>query len=653
MLSNISLLVQWIILLPLIAGAAVGLFNLKLSAFISQSLAILCVGGALFFSADLFYQFIVLHHQPINITLYEWAGNGPLHLTVGLMVDALSVMMSLVVCFISFLVHIYSIGYMADDLAKNRFFSYIALFTFSMLTLIFANNFLVLFFGWEAVGLMSYLLIGFWFNKESANEASLKSFYVNRVADFAFLLGIAGIFNYCHTLDFATIFAMAPHLSTLTLTIIPHHPWSVITVICLFIFVGAMGKSAQPPLHVWLPESMEGPTPISALIHAATMVTAGVYLMARLSPLYQFSTVALSVILIIGSTSALFMGLIAIVQNNIKRVIAYSTLSQLGYMMAGAGASAYSASIFHLFTHACFKALLFLCAGSIIIALHHEEDMRKMGGLAKKMPITYLTFLCGAFALIALPFTSGFYSKDSIIEAIHHCSLFGSHYAYLCLLVGVFVTALYTFRCFFLVFHTNPREEDPAAIHETGVTMTMPLILLAIPSLILGYFLIKPLLIDSPSWFAQTLVVFQANDSMIELNKNFHTATQMALQSFRAVPFWLMIFGVLTAWVGYILRPNWPNFFARKLSWLYFILINKYGFDAFNNLVFVKGTQKLSDFFYRRIDVQLLDDVCVNGSGKVIQRLSQWARKLQSGLLNQYILIMITGLLLLLFWQVK
>jgi NADH-quinone oxidoreductase subunit L len=446
---------------------------------------------------------------------------------------------------------------------------------------------------------------------------------------------------------------MAPHLAQIQISLIPGHPWSLTTLLCLLIFVGAMGKSAQPPLHVWLPESMEGPTPISALIHAATMVTAGVYLMARLSPLYQFSPTALSFILIIGSTSALFMGLIAIVQNDIKRVVAYSTLSQLGYMMAGAGASAYSASIFHLFTHACFKALLFLCAGSVIVALHEQRDMRKMGGLAKKMPITYCTFLCGALALIALPFTSGFYSKDSIIDAIHHSQLFGAQYAYLCLLIGVFVTALYIFRCFFLVFHTNSRAEHPESIHETSSVMTIPLMLLAIPSLMLGYFVIKPLLINNPSWFAETLTVFQTHDSLLTLRNGFHGAAHMALESFASLPFWFMLGGILAAVVGYLIRPNWPNVCAIKMRWLYFILINKYGFDAFNHLVFVRGIQKLSDFFYKRIDEQVLDHTCSNGSAAVIKRLSEWARKLQSGLLNQYVLIMIIGLLFLLFWQVQ
>lgn len=653
MFTNATILTQWLILLPLLAGAVVGILGKKLAPLPGQLLTISCVGISFIFSILLFKQFVLCHAAPQNVTLYPWSINNSFSLTIGFLIDSLSVMMAVIVTFISFAVHLYSIGYMANDPHKQRFFSYISLFTFAMLMLVFSNNFLPLFFGWEAVGLMSYLLISFWYTEQAPNEASLKSFYVNRVADFGFLLGIAGFFGYCHTLDLNQIFLMAPHLAQMQITFIPHHPCSLITVLCLLIFIGAMGKSAQPPLHVWLPDSMEGPTPISALIHAATMVTAGIYLMARLSPIYQFSDVALSTILIIGSTAALFMGLVGVVQTDIKRVVAYSTLSQLGYMMAGAGASAYSASIFHLFTHACFKALLFLCAGSVIVALHEERDMRKMGGLAKKMPITYLTFLCGAVALIALPFTSGFYSKDSIIDGIQHCQLFGSYYAYLCLLIGVFVTALYIFRCFFLVFHTDCRAEHPEHIHESVKTMTLPLIALAIPSLILGFFLIEPLLIHNPSWFAQTLTVFQAHDVLLNMRNSFHSATNMALESLLHSTFWIMLAGVATAAIGYLLRPNWPAICAEKMRWLYFILINKYGFDAFNQIVFVRGIQKLSNFFYQRIDDELLDQTCVDGSYKIIHRLSQWAQKLQSGLLNQYVLVIVMGLLFLLFWQVQ
>jgi NADH-quinone oxidoreductase subunit L len=632
----------YILFFPLLAGSIVGIFGKPLRVLPSQLLTTLSVAASFILSTILFYQFIFLNHAPINQVIYSWAIAGQLQLNIGFMIDRLSVMMALVVTFISLLVHIYSFGYMYDDPSKQRFFSYISLFTFMMLALIFANNFLLLFFGWEGVGLMSYLLIGFWFQKDSANAASMKAFLVNRVADFLFLVGIAGVFAYTHSLDFSQAFIAAPSLAQTSITLFGHQA-SLLTVLCLLIFCGAMGKSAQVPLHVWLPESMEGPTPISALIHAATMVTAGIYLVARLSPMYQLSPTALSVVMIIGATSALFMGILGLVQTDIKRVVAYSTLSQLGYMMAGAGASAYAASIFHLFTHACFKALLFLAAGSVIIALHHEQDMRKMGALAKKLPITYITFLCGALALIALPPTSGFYSKDSIIDAVQQLNAVGSSYTYWCLTLGVFITALYTFRCFFLVFHTPTRVDNLAHVHETSSTMWIPLIILAIPSLALGYFLFKPLMIDSPSWFGTTIIT---NHAAIQ------TATAMAIDSLSHLPFWLMLAGVLTAWLCYVRFPTLPTWFATRLSLLYVILVDKYGFDRLNDFVFVKGTRKLSKFFFAIIDVKVIDEGAVNGSGKLIAYLSQWARKLQSGYLYQYVFIMILGLLVLLFWQV-
>ena len=648
---TISFLTQTLILLPLISGGLVGVFGKLFGKYFSQIFTSLSVIASLIISIILFKFFIFNAANNININFYEWAHFPGIPIHIGLLIDHLSIMMAVIVCFISSVVHIYSMGYMSQDEGVIRFFSYIALFTFAMLVLIFANNFALLFFGWEGVGLMSYLLIGFWFERDTANVASLKAFYLNRIADFGFILGIAGILNYYHTLDFYQIFNLTPNLLSTSVTLIPHHPWQILTVITALIFIGAMGKSAQPPLHVWLPESMEGPTPISALIHAATMVTAGIYLMARLSPLYQYAPATLNFILIIGSSAALFLGLLAIVQNDIKRIVAYSTLSQLGYMMAAAGASAYSASLFHLFTHACFKALLFLGAGSVILALHHEQDIRKMGGLYKKMPLTYLTFIIGSIALIALPFTSGFYSKDSIIAAVHYSHSFASYYAYFCLLAGTFVTAFYTFRCLFLVFHGNPKHMDSAT--ENSMIITVPLIILAVPSLILGYFLIQNLLIDTPSWFGNSLFVFPNQDSELILRNEFHSAFNMALSAFLQAPFLLSISGILLASVSYLFCPSWPKFFSQKFRFLYLILIHKYGFDAFNHLIFVRGTLKISKFFGQKIDDQLLDNYTVNGTGKLVRFLARCSQKLQSGFLNQYLLIMIIGLLLLLVWQVK
>ncbi len=650
---NSAWLTLLLILLPLASGSIVGLFGNRLGVRLSQWLTIVMMLFTFLLSLVLFYRYVALEHPPLTYTFYNWAASSRFVLSFGVLIDPLSVMTSAVVCFISLLVHIYSVGYMADDNSQPRFFSYISLFTFSMLILIFANNFLPLFFGWEGVGLMSYLLIGFWFGKASANAASLKAFFVNRIADLGFILGIAGVFAFYHTLDFTEIFALTPSLAQLSVNLIPGHPCSLITLLCLLIFIGAMGKSAQIPLHVWLPESMEGPTPISALIHAATMVTAGVYLMARLSPVYQFSPLSLSIILIIGATTAILMGLVGIVQNDIKRIVAYSTLSQLGFMMAAAGVSAYSASIFHLFTHACFKALLFLAAGSVIIALHHEQDIQKMGALAKKLPITYITFLCGALALVAFPGTSGFYSKDTIIDAVHQSSLWGAHYAYYCLLIGVYVTAFYTFRCFFLVFHTENRAEHPEQIRENSIVMCFPLILLAIPSIILGYFLMVPLIVSSPSWFGHTLSVFSQNNSLFEFTAHFKNAWHMAAHSVFTLSFWFMLAGIYSAWIMYVLFPFLPKLSVKKLHPLYYLLENKYGFDAFNHLVFVKGTQKLSQFLFAIVDVKIIDFFMVDGAGRFIERLAKRVRQLQSGYLYHYILIMMIGLFLLIFWQLR
>lgn len=491
--------------------------------------------------------------------------------------------MLVIVNFVSLLVHVYSIGYMADDDGYQRFFSYISLFTFMMLMLVSANNFLQLFFGWEGVGLVSYLLIGFWYQKESAIEGSLKAFLVNRVGDFGFVLGIGLIFAYSGSLDYEKVFTSANYLASQNIELFSGYSWSLITVICLLLFVGAMGKSAQVPLHVWLPESMEGPTPISALIHAATMVTAGVFMIARISPLIELSTAALSTVLVIGATGALFTGILALVMNDIKRVVAYSTLSQLGYMMVAMGASAYSAGMFHLLTHACFKALLFLGAGSVIIGMHHEQDMRKMGGLWNKMPITYVTYVIGSLALCAFPPFAGFYSKDTIIEAAQLSQIPGSSYAYFCVTAGAMVTALYTFRSLFMTFHGKPRmdEHTLSHLHESPWVVWLPLVLLAIPSIILGYVLYMPILFDTPSLLGSSIFVLPEHNVLAELAHEVSSPFASAVHAIYSLPFWITVLGAVIAWICYIAVPSIPGYLARYFSIIYSILLNKYGFDRF------------------------------------------------------------------------
>src|SRR3989338_8834742 len=571
--------------LSCLAGAMLaGLLGWKIGRIGAHSVTILGVATAFALSAFVVLP-DVLAGNTFNGPVYTWGVSGGIPLEIGFLIDPLTALMMVVVTFVSLMVHIYTIGYMHDDPGYQRFFSYIALFTFSMLMLVMANNFLQLFFGWEAVGLMSYLLIGFWFTRASATHAQLKAFIVNRVGDFGFILGVAAVYLYFGTLDYTPVFAIAPQLAGKTAQIIPGVDWSVLTLVCILLFIGAMGKSAQIPLHVWLPESMEGPTPISALIHAATMVTAGIYMIARMSPLYHLSSTASSFVLIIGATGALFTGLVAIVQNDIKRVIAYSTLSQLGYMMAALGAQAYAAAIFHLGTHACFKALLFLAAGSVIIAMHHEQDMRKMGGLWKIMPITYFTYLIGSFALCAIHPFSGFYSKDAIIEAVHHATLTGAHYAYFCVLFGSFITGFYTFRSLFLTFHQKPRYDVSHHLpHESPWVIWLPLVLLAIPSFFIGGIFVKSFLYDGQGLLG-TSVVFHNF-----LNANA-TAVNLIEESIHSPPLWFALSGILFAWICYIVAPGLPGFFVKVFSVFYTLLIKKYGFDDFNKIVFVDGSK--------------------------------------------------------------
>jgi len=614
-----------------------------------------------------------------NGTLYTWMTVAGLKLEVGFLIDSLTAMMMCVVTFVSLMVHIYTIGYMKDDEGYNRFFSYISLFTFSMLMLVMSNNFLQLFFGWEAVGLVSYLLIGFWYTRPTAIKANMKAFLVNRVGDFGFILGIGLLLAYAGSMNYGEVFAKRGELAQMTL---PGSDWMLLTVACICLFVGAMGKSAQFPLHVWLPDSMEGPTPISALIHAATMVTAGIFMVARMSPLFELSDTALSVILVIGAITALFMGFLGIIQTDIKRVVAYSTLSQLGYMTVALGASAYSVAVFHLMTHAFFKALLFLGAGSVIIGMHHDQDMRNMGGLRKYMPITWITSLVGSLALIGTPFFSGFYSKDSIIEAVAETHLAGAGFAYFAVLAGVFVTAFYSFRMYFMVFHGEERfgkahAHDAHAHadahghdahdahdahddhehhglapgqkpHESPLVVTLPLILLAIPSVIIGFFAIAPMLYGD--FFKGVLFFGENHKAMEELAHEFHGPVAMVTHSLTSLPLWLAIAGVATAYYCYMINPRVPAWFKDKFSAVYTLLDNKYYLDKFNEVVFAGGARLLGGGLWSVGDKGIIDGLVVNGSAKVVNWFSKVTRLWQSGYIYHYAFVMIIGVLGFLVW---
>ena len=643
------------VLMPLFGSLMVGLTCRHIRHCLAHQVTIFFIAMSLVFSLGLLKLIFIKHVAPENFDLYVWAFSGGFDFKIGFLIDQLTVLMMVVVSSVSLLVHIYSIAYMKDDAGYARFFSYMSLFTFAMLMLVTANNFTQLFFGWEGVGLVSYLLISFWFKKDSAARGGLKAFIVNRVGDFGFILALALILSYCGSLDYAVLFAKLPELTQQSIQLWPGFDCSVISLIAILVFVGAMAKSAQIPLHVWLPESMEGPTPISALIHAATMVTAGVYLVARLSPLYELSPVALNLVLVVGSTGALFLGLLAVVENDIKRVIAYSTMSQLGYMMAANGASGYSAAMFHLFTHAFFKALLFLAAGSIILSLHHEQDLRKMGGLVKRLPITYVTFLVGALALAAIPPFSGFYSKDAIIELVQHSHLAAAPYAYFCLMAGAFVTAFYIFRAFFMAFHGAPRFDmhNSNSIQEPAWPVLTTLVLLAIPSAVLGFCLVQDLVYADPAHnlFGQSLNLVANTVVVSELNLEFHSAFQAALNAPFNLSFWLSIAGIASALLAYLIMPKLPAWFARHFSLSRKILLNQYGFDRFNDWVFVRGIKSLSQFLYQVTDVNFIDGIFVNGSGRTVERIAHWAKRLQSGLLNQYVLLMILALVVLLGWQ--
>jgi NADH-quinone oxidoreductase subunit L len=624
------------VIAPLLGGMLTGLFGHYLGRSLSHWLTTSLVAVSFGLSAYMLTGYINGNYQVWNHEIYVWGKTGNLHMSIGFLIDKLSMLMATVVSFVSLTVHIYSIGYMQDDPGYQRFFSYISLFTFGMLMLVMANNMLQLFFGWEAVGLMSYLLIGFWYKRSSAIFANLKAFLVNRVGDFGFLLGIAALLHYCGSLQFATIFTAIPSLET---------NQGAIDLICICLFIGAMAKSAQVPLHVWLPDSMEGPTPISALIHAATMVTAGVYMVARLSPVFEYSNLALSFITTIGAITCFFMGILGVVQRDIKRIIAYSTLSQLGYMVVALGVSAYAAGIFHLVTHAFYKALLFLGAGSVIIAMHHEQDIFKMGNLRKYMPLTFWTMVVGTLALIGFPGTSGFYSKDLIIESTSRSTLPGASLAYYSVLLSVFVTALYSFRLLFLVFFTKERmgEEQRTHLRESPLVILVPLILLAIPALLIGYFMIDSI---EHGFFATAIYVAPEH-------AHNHDLTESLLHGFTSMPFFLALSGAVTAWLCYIKYPQVPAELQQRFKVLSLILKDKYGFDALNEKIIMPMVNRLSTICWRVGDVGIIDGLVVNGTARSIGFISGIARKMQTGYIYHYAFAMIAGFFVLLVWLFK
>ncbi len=648
-MDNMEHIYLAIVLAPLVGAIIAGLAGHLIGRSGAHWVTIIGVGISTVLSL-LAYKHLMFDGGAVyNAEIYTWLTLGELKFTVGFLVDQLSVTMMVVVSFVSWMIHIYTIGYMHDDPGYQRFFSYISLFTFAMLVLVMSNNFVQLFFGWEAVGLVSYLLIGFWFKRESAIFAGLKAFIVNRVGDFGFLIGIAAVLLYFNSLDYVQVFNQAGAHADSTISLIPGQEWSALTFICICLFIGAMGKSAQVPLHVWLPDSMEGPTPISALIHAATMVTAGIFMVARMSPLYELSEVALSLILLVGAITAFFMGLLGLVQHDIKRVVAYSTLSQLGYMTVALGASAYSVAIFHLVTHAFFKALLFLAAGSVIIALHHEQDMRKMGGLYRYMPITWFSALIGSLALVGFPLTSGFFSKDAIIEAVHYSQLPGADIAYLAVLSGVFITALYTFRLFFLTFHGEERMDRHTWEHlkESPGVVTVPLFILAIPSLVIGAFLVGPMVLGD--YYMDAIHVSADHAAGLhEMALHYSGVFDFVANSYKHAPVWLALAGIFVAWLFYVRFPHWPGKIAGLFAIPYRLFVRKYYFDEIYQAVFAGGARNTGNTLWQWGDVRIIDGFLVNGTARMVRRFSALIRKVQTGYLYHYAFAMIIGLLLLL-----
>ena len=680
-------------LLPLIAAFVAGVFGRVVGRVGAHSITILGVGISCVLSLIVLKQIVWDGVPTYNAPVYTWLISDGMKMDVGFLIDRLTALMMVVVTFVSLCVHVYTIGYMSDDPGYQRFFAYISLFTFSMLMLVMANNFMQLFFGWEAVGMVSYLLIGFWYTRPSAIFANMKAFLVNRVGDFGFVLGIAGIAYYTNSLNYTDAFAAAPKIAQAVIPLGAHSGAEALTLICICLFVGAMGKSAQVPLHVWLPDSMEGPTPISALIHAATMVTAGIFMVARMSPLFEHSETALSFVLVIGATTAFFMGLLGVVNNDIKRVIAYSTLSQLGYMTVALGVSAYSAGIFHLMTHAFFKALLFLAAGSVIIGMHHEQDMRKMGGLAKYMPITAITSWIGTLALVGTPFFAGFYSKDAIIEAVGESHRWGATYAYWCVMAGVFVTSLYSFRLLFMTFHGPERFRHAHAAgyetmghdadaksagghghdahahdahakhdhahddhahghavepHESPAVVTVPLIALAIPSVLIGFLTVSPVLFGN--YFGDAIQVLEHNNVVAEIGKEFPGPVGFALKGFASLPFLLLVAGAFTAWLFFLKKPSLANSVARTFGWLREILVQKYYFDWFNQTIIAGLTRAIGFGLWKAGDQVLIDGALVNGSAHTVSWFGSVIRRVQNGYLYSYAFWMVIGLAVLLGW---
>ncbi len=629
-------------MLCLLASLCAGIFGQIIGGSGARNITILAV--AISFALSVVVVIDVINGSTFNGPIYVWAVSGGMSFQIGFLIDELSALMMVVVTFVSLIVHIYTIGYMRGDPGYSRFFSYISLFTFAMLILVMSNNFLQLFFGWEAVGLVSYLLIGFWYDRGTATFASLKAFLVNRVGDMGFLLGVAAIVWVFGSLDYATVFSSVSYYSEAHTVGVFGNKWSWITIICLLLFVGAMGKSAQVPLHIWLPDSMEGPTPISALIHAATMVTAGIFMVARMSPLFEYSETALTVVMVIGTLTAVSMALIALVQSDIKRVIAYSTLSQLGYMTVALGVSAYSIAIFHLTTHAFFKALLFLCAGSVIVALHHEQDMRRMGALWKRMPITYITAVIGSLALVGIPPFAGFFSKDAIIESVRASHRAGANFAYLGVLTGVFLTALYSFRLIFKVFHGRNLDNSrhKSAVREPSKTITIPLIILSIPSTLAGIVLIDYIAEDG--LFGHSIASNNAHG--FEIHDRFYMLSHFLY----SMPFWLALAGILIAWVFYIKRPDWPASFSKRFALIHRVLLNKYGFDYIYERFAIRVGITVGNNFFRYADRLIIDDGMVNGTAKLIARLAGKFRLLQTGYVYHYALSMIIGLVILMAW---
>ncbi|NCX93221.1 MAG: NADH-quinone oxidoreductase subunit L [Gammaproteobacteria bacterium] len=641
-----DLVLNLILCAPLLGCVLSGLWGKQLGDSGSHAVTITLVGVSFVLSACVFKSMIFGGLAPFETIMYHWVTVNYIDLNVGYQIDQLTVFMMVVVTFVSLMVHIYSVGYMKDDPSNPRFFSYISGFTFSMLALVMANNFMLLFFGWEAVGLFSYLLIGFWFQKDSANSAATRAFLVNRVGDVGLLLGMAAILMFFGTLNYHNVFVQVPHFAAhVPLFNFFGTPVSMLTLMCVLLFAGAAGKSAQIPLHIWLEGSMEGPTPISALIHAATMVTAGVFMMARLSPLFEYSPAALSMVMILGAATCFFMGLLGLVQFDIKRVVAFSTLSQLGYMMAAQGASAFSIGLFHLMTHAAFKALLFLAAGSVIVGMHHEQDMRKMGGLARKMPITYLCMLMGALALVALPPFSGFYSKELIIDAVKDSTLPGHSLAYFFVAAGAFVTALYTFRMFFMVFHGASRHGGHHTPHESPWTIIVPLILLAIPSLIAGFVFFMPAL---HGFFQASITALPQYDVTARLAEEYPSAWAFTVHGLSTLPFWLAVAGVFSAWVAYVRYPALPQMLSQKFSAIYQLFLHKYGIDGLYDLIFRRGILTLSHFLWRIGDMLIIDKLIVDGTGAVVRFVGFIVRGLQTGRLYHYAFAMVLGLIFIL-----